>query len=104
VSGRAEPQRRTAGLSWSANPDVARWFAGRAAYGSTHRNGANPAVYRLRIHSRTVLAHVTARGKDEFLVAVESAQPKLYERVTREVFDAACARLRDASVKDLPRA
>jgi hypothetical protein len=99
VSGRAEPQRRTAGLSWTANPDVARWFAGRAAYVSTPRNGANPAVYRLRIHSRSVLAHVSARGEDEFLVAVDALQPKLFEQVTRERFEAACARLRDASVK-----
>ncbi len=98
VSGRGAARRGT-GLSWTANPDVARWFAGRDVYGADCGDGAAPALYRLQVDSRSVLTHLITRGEDEFLVDPKGTKPTLFEHVTREGFERACARLRDASVK-----
>lgn len=56
--------RRVRGLSWSASEERARWFADRAkAFGLP-----DPAVFRVTVDDRDVLAYVDDREEQEFIV------------------------------------
>jgi hypothetical protein len=67
VAGRG-PARRIRGLSWTASPKQARWFAERFAH---HGRLTDPAVYQVTVSEADVLAYVGShRQEDEYLVLV----------------------------------
>jgi hypothetical protein len=61
VAGRGT-QRRVRGLSWTLSFEKARWFATRYDW------LPQPAVYHVVIDAEDVLAYVTDRNEEEFLV------------------------------------
>ena len=92
VSGRGRA-RRVRGISWTGTLDCARWFAGR---GGAIGNQADPAVYRLELDADEVLAHLTNRSEDEYLVALtRHHRPARLEAVTPELFDVVTKRWRE---------
>ena len=62
VSGRG-PKRRARGLSWTDDETRARWFAQRYA-----SQFGNPAVYRIVVPARDVLAFLDDRQEREFVI------------------------------------
>jgi len=58
------PARRVRGLSWTSDRAVAEWFASRARLMGLK----SPAVYRVVVPTRHVLAYITEREESEFLV------------------------------------
>jgi hypothetical protein len=67
--------RRVRGISWTGSFDKAAWFAGRFQPDSQL---TDPGVYKAVVEAEHVLARVTARKEDEYLVLL----PKSV-RVTR---------------------
>jgi len=63
--------RRIRGLSWTANRDRAEWFASRASLFRLK----DAAVYRAVVPRELVLAYVTAREEDEYLVLMPRGFP-----------------------------
>lgn len=53
--------RRLEGYSWTSSPEKALWFARRLGL-------AHPAVYRIEAPAEWVLAHVTDREEQEFIM------------------------------------
>jgi len=69
--------RHVRGLSWTASLDRARFFARR--YPTLH----NPAVFRVTVSAKHVLAYTDERKEEEFLVTLPKAtRPELHERLT----------------------
>lgn len=60
VAGRGEA-RRVKGISWTGDPDRAKWFADRWGL-------HDPAVYTVTVQESTVLAYVVERNEDEYLL------------------------------------
>ena len=68
VAGRGRA-RRLRGWSWTASVEIARWFAGRNA------ELPAPAVFRVTVPTRAVLAYDNSRDEQEFLVWLPPACP-----------------------------
>lgn len=62
VAGRGSA-RHIRGISWTASPDCAAWFARRYHLPA-------PAVLRIEVEARHVLAYVASRGEQEFVIAL----------------------------------
>lgn len=61
--------RRVRGLSWTASPEQAAWFAGRL---ELH----DPAVFRVTVDENRVLAYSNERYEQEFIVSLpQSLRP-----------------------------
>ncbi len=72
--------RHVRGLSWTASLPDAKWFATRYALGfqSPFACLENPAVYRVVVPADDVLAYLTDREEQEFIVLLPtSKRPKL---------------------------
>jgi hypothetical protein len=65
VAGKAR-DRRVRGISWTGTLDKAVWFATRPIV----RSLVDPAVYKVEVHAKHVLAYLGSRGEDEYLVAL----------------------------------
>jgi len=66
VHGRG-PARKVGGLHWTSSPSTAARFATRfAEWGDAH----DPAVFVVRVAASAVLAYVTDRGEDDYLVGL----------------------------------
>jgi hypothetical protein len=61
--------RRIRGISWTALPERARWFA---AWYAGRFKLPNPSVYRTVVEQKDMLAYSNARGEQEFLVLLTS--------------------------------
>jgi hypothetical protein len=77
VAGRGKA-RRTAGISWTANPNAACWFAMRFAEFLD-----DPAVYEYLADQSEVLCRYSDRNEDEYLLDVR--QPKRVERMALSI-------------------
>jgi hypothetical protein len=64
VAGRGAA-RRVRGLSWTASPERAYFFAHRFAATSFC---PNPAVFRVTVRDKDILAYSNERGEEEFIV------------------------------------
>jgi len=61
------PARKIRGLHWTSSPSTAARFATRfAEWGDAH----DPAVFVVRVAASAVLAYVTDRGEDDYLVVL----------------------------------
>lgn len=67
--------------------DVARWFAGRGAYGPAGLQA--PTVYRIEVDPSEVLARLTSRSEDEYILDLrgQEARLELHESVARDAFE-----------------
>jgi hypothetical protein len=82
VAGRGRA-RHLRGLSWTASFDCAAWFARRYSL-------PNPTVLRVDIDADDVLAYLTRRGEQEFVVALPpSKRPAVNTRDGTEIDTAA---------------
>ncbi len=82
VAGRGR-QRNVRGFSWTGTLDLARWFAGRAAY--VFSRLADPTVFVLTVPVDAVLFYTNDRQEDEYVLDVASLRPRRLEGVAREV-------------------
>jgi hypothetical protein len=78
-----EPHRRVRGLSWTRAIDQARWFAAeRGCREAEWTSCPDPAVYRVTVDERHVLAYSNAEEEDEFIVLLPDGMAP--ERVAEE--------------------
>jgi hypothetical protein len=100
VAGRGRA-RHVRGLSWTASFDCAAWFARRYSL-------PNPTVLRVHIDEDHVLAYLTGRGEQEFVVALPpSKRPAIDKRDSTELDTAAerwAAKMREDREERLKKA